>query len=362
MFTFLIFMAVLGVLVLVHELGHFVMAKRAGMKVEEFGFGFPPRLWGIKKGETIYSLNWIPFGGFVKILGEDGQVADNPRSFSAYGAGAKSGVLVAGVIMNILLAVFLLTIVNLWGIRIGFEGDQPLAEATEIKLQLIQIDAGSPAAKAGLEVLDEILSIRNGSESIDQPRIKQTQKFINDHRGQTVTIKLQRGQEILERSVIPRLDPPPGEGALGVSLALTGLIKYPWYQAIYRGAEQTAMLTANTFLGYGQAIKSALTKGSPGPQLSGPIGIARFTGRAAQVGFIYLLQLVALLSVNLAVLNIIPIPALDGGRLFFVLLEKIKGSALPKRAEALANSIGFSLLILLMIYVTTKDILSFFHP
>jgi len=360
MFTALIFIIVLGVLVLVHELGHFVMAKRAGMKVEEFGFGFPPRLFGVKKGETIYSLNLIPFGGFVKIFGEDGseEALKSSRSFSSKKAGVKAGVIVAGVTMNLILAFVLLSFGNFLGLRVGLaEGN---TKASDLKIQIIQVVPNSPAKEAGLEMLDEIIGLSFGKNSLEVKNIDEVQNFINQNKGNKVFIKIKKGDEVLEKEVTPRLDPPAGEGALGISMALTGVVKYPWYEAIYRGGQQTGILLINTVYGYAGIIKNVFVNGSPGAELSGPIGIAKFTGQAARIGFAYLIQLTAILSVNLAILNIIPFPALDGGRLLFIIIEKLKGSPISKKAEILANSLGFALLILLMIYVTGKDVIRFF--
>lgn len=346
---------------MVHEWGHFITAKKAGLKVEEFGFGFPPRLWSVKKGETVYSLNGIPFGGFVRILGEDGLATDDPRSFAAKRAGVRAKIIVAGVVMNVLLAVFLLTLGNLWGVRIGLSDDLPTGgQVKDKQVQIIQIAPGSPAQQAQLQLLDQILALKAGENRVVVQEIAAVQEFVKNHAGQELTMTIKRGEEILEKSLLARVQPPAGEGALGVSLALTGLVKYPWYQSLYRGVEQTAVLLINTVYGYGLVIKNLLMTGKPGAELSGPVGIARFTGQAARLGLAYLLQLTALLSVNLAVLNIIPFPALDGGRLLLIGLEKIKGAPLPRRTEQWINSLGFTLLILLMIYVTAKDVLKFF--
>src|SRR3989344_875475 len=159
MITALIFIAVIGVLVVVHESGHFIIAKRAGMKVEEFGLGFPPRLWGIKKGETVYSINWIPFGGFVKIYGEDGEHRDAPKSFASKPIGTRLKVIVAGVTMNFLLAVFLLMLGNYVGIRVGIgdEMDDVSAAARDKKVQILKVVEDSPAQRAGLKIFDEIV-------------------------------------------------------------------------------------------------------------------------------------------------------------------------------------------------------------
>ncbi len=357
MFTAIIFIIVLSVLVFVHELGHFVMAKKAGMKVEEFGFGFPPRLFGIKKGETVYSINWIPFGGFVKIFGEDGEHRDNPRSFGAGKASTRAGVIVAGVAMNLILAIFLLIIGNAIGLRVGLPDqqadliDSTFAQAKDIKIQIIQIAGNSPAEKAGLRILDEIYNFKT---------VADVQDFINNNRGREIILKIKRGNQISEKHVTPRLNPPPKEGALGIGLAATGVVKYPWHQAIYKGFADTYYIIQGVTFGYGAIIKNIFTTGKAGIELSGPVGIAVITGQAARIGFAYLIQLVALLSVNLAVLNIIPFPALDGGRLFFIIIEKIKGSPISKKIEGAVNTVGFALLLLLMFYVTTKDVLKFF--
>lgn len=379
MFTVLIFIIILGILVLIHELGHFVMAKRAGMKVEEFGFGFPPRLlaWRRRSGagielalgakspktdnnsNTIYSINLVLFGGFVKIFGEDGGEKEDRRSFSSKNLGARARVIGAGVVMNVILAFVLLVWGNILGMRVGLT-EEVSGQGRDWRVQIIQVVRDSPAERAGLEMLDEIIGFRVNAREIDIGKVKEAQSIIVENKGRPLVFKIRRDNTVIEKEIIPRADPPPGEGAVGISLALTGLVQYSWYESIYQGAKQTVILTANTAVGYYQIIKNTLTAGAPGVELSGPVGMARFTGQAARLGFVYVLQLMALLSVNLAILNIIPFPALDGGRLLFLMIEKIKGSPLPKRAEVLANSIGFSLLILLMIYVTTKDVIRFF--
>lgn len=359
MLTVLIFIIVLGVLVLVHEFGHFITAKRAGMKVEEFGFGFPPKIFSIKKGETRYSLNLIPFGGFVKIYGEDGEDRSNARSFSAKPAGTRARVIAAGVIMNILLAFVLLSIGNLFGLRVGLTGDET-ARVSDIKVQITQVVANSPAADADLRTLDNIVGVAQGDQRIAFTTTADTQKYIRDHAGQPITLEIERGNDKIVKTVTPRVNPPVGEGALGISLAATGIVKYPWYQALYRGAQVTGILFINTLIGYFTIIKNIFAFGAPGVDLTGPVGIAKITGQAARIGFTYLMQFTAIISINLAVLNVIPFPALDGGRLLFILIEKIKRSPLSKRVEGTANAIGFSLLILLMIYVTSKDIIRLF--
>lgn len=360
MLTLIIFIIVLSVLVFVHEFGHFVMAKRAGMKVKEFGFGFPPRLFGIKRGETIYSLNWIPFGGFVKILGEDGEEQNNPRSFASAKAKTRAVVLVAGVVMNVLLAIVLLSIGNAVGLRVGLVGGTADAGASDIKVQIIQVAAGSPAEKAGLEPLDEIIGFKTGSLISTVSSVEEVQNFINKNLGSDVVMLVRENNTIIEKNLTPRSDPPPDEGALGVSLAVTGIVRYPWYEAIGRGAMDTVNIFRYTVVGYGTIIKNVFVTGKAGVELSGPVGIAVITGKAARLGFTYLMQFTALISINLAVLNIIPFPALDGGRLLFVGIEKLKGRPVSRKIETAINAAGFAFLIMLMIYVTAKDIIKFF--
>lgn len=355
--TILILIVALGVLIFVHEAGHFFAAKKAGMKVEEFGFGFPPKIFGIKKGETTYSVNWIPFGGFVKILGEDG-ASSKPGSFTSKGILPRSLVLAAGVSMNILLAMVLLVFVNIGGLRIGLV-DGP-TEAADVRVQIIQVASDSPAMDAGLLTLDTIVGLNNGIERVSVAEIQDVQKFIDSNRGREITMEILRGQEIVFKKMMPRVNPPPGEGATGITLIKTGVVSYPWYEAIWRGFYDGARMTAATAIGYAGIIKNLIVTGSAGVEISGPVGIAVLTGQATRTGFNYLLQFIAIISVNLAIINIVPFPALDGGRLLFLLIEKIKGSPVDRKIEGLINTVGFTALILLMVYITVRDVARFF--
>ena len=361
MLTATVFIIVLSILIFVHELGHFLTAKKAGMKVEEFGFGFPPRAWGIKRGETIYSVNWIPFGGFVKILGEDGEHKDNHRSFAHAKPGIKSLVLVAGVTMNLLLAVALLSVGNYIGLRIGLSDSDLNGRVKDLKIQIVQIADNSPAQKAGLLALDEIKGIKIGNtpEYFVQ-KVADVQNIVNANKGNRVILDIRRGSQEVDKEIIPRINPPAGEGALGISLAATGIVNYPWYQAIYRGVQDTYFIARDTLFGYGLIIKNLFSTGKPGVELTGPVGIAVVTGQAARLGFAYLIQFMSLISINLAILNILPFPALDGGRLLFVIIEKIRRKPVSKKIENAVNAFGFALLLILMVYVTTKDVIKFF--
>lgn len=371
MVSALIFIAVIGVLVIVHEFGHFIVAKRAGMKVEEFGFGFPPRLFSIKKGETVYSINLIPFGGFVKIYGEDSEHRDAPRSFASKPIGTRLKVIVAGVVMNFLLAVFLLMLGNYIGIRVGIgdEADKISAAARDKKVQILRVVEDSPAYQAGLKIFDEIIGFEvNKGHLCDSQRCpllvtvstaQEVREYIAVNAGGKIELTVRRNSQIETKEILlPGKD--DGDGLLGIVPARTGLLSYPWYEAVWRGLTDAVFMTGQTAVGYYQLFSTLLLKGQLLADVSGPIGIASVTGQAAAAGFRFLIQFVALISVNLAILNIIPFPALDGGRALMLIVEKFRGSPVNQKVEAAINSVGFALLILLMIYATVKDIGKFF--
>ena len=351
MITALIFIIVLSVIIFVHELGHFVMAKKAGMKVEEFGFGFPPRLWGHKpkNSETTYSINWIPFGGFVKIFGEDGEHPDQARSFSVKSFSQKVSVIVAGVVMNIVLGAVLFSIINLVGTRIPVEAAGS-ATIKDIKVQITNIAKGSPAESAGLQALDEVVGFQT---------VEEFQNHITAQKGNSTELNLKRGEKSFQVTVVPRVDPPAGEGALGIGLAKTGYVSYPIHEAIWLGIKSAFYIFWKIFKGLGILLKNLLTTGSAGGDVTGPVGIAIITGEQARLGLTYLLNFMAFISLNLAVINILPIPALDGGRLLFLIIEKIKGSPIKKNVEAIVNNVSFMALILLMFFITARDIIKF---
>ena len=361
MFTLIVFIIVIGALVFVHEAGHFVMAKRSGMRVDEFGLGFPPRLWSFTRGETRYSVNAIPFGGFVKIFGEDGSERREPRSFGASPFRSRVAVVVAGVIMNFLFAALLLMIVNTLGLRVGIFDPSVRAVADDLKVQVVQVSPGSPGETAGLRSLDEIVGFTLSDGSllrVTDPEAVQAFSFANA--GRTVTLVISRGDGPLEVPLVLRQPLGPTEGPIGVSLVQTGVVRYPWYHAIWRGLADAAGMVVGIVFGFGALIGSLFTGGGAAAQVSGPVGIATLTGQAARIGINYLIQFTAVISLHLAVLNILPFPALDGGRLMLLIIEKVRGKALPVRTERLINGIGFLILIVLLLVVTAKDIGQFF--
>lgn len=352
--TILIFIIILGVLVFVHELGHFVMAKRAGMQVEEFGFGFPPRLFGIKNGETIYSINWIPLGGFVKIAGEDGDDPNNPRAFANQNFWRRFSVLIAGVTMNVIFAWLVISIVLGIGLPtvIG-EGEQipSSAKVSNPTIAITQLSEDSPAKQAGLKEGDAVLQV-NG---VEIKTIEQLQQATRENAGKETKYFVKRGSELMEKTITPRTNPPEGQGPLGVALATVAKVSYPWYEVLFRGLGATWNLLAFTATAFADIIGKWFSGQSVGAALSGPVGIAVLTRDVAALGFVYLLQFTAILSVNLAIINAVPFPALDGGRVLFLMIEKIRRKKLPEKAEQYANTLGFALLLLLMVFVTVKD-------
>jgi len=361
--TIVVFILILGLLIFVHELGHFILAKRAGIKVEEFGFGFPPRIFGIKKGETIYSLNLLPLGGFVKIYGEDGEKSgsskkDEKRAFYNKPISTRAVILVAGVTMNLVLAAFLLSI----GYWLGLPAmvDDETTDLAGARVQITQVVFDSPAGQAGIKMGDTIKELTFAGQLLEISRVEQVQEFIDSYRGKEITVIIQRGDEVLEKTLVPRISPPENEGPLGIALARTAIVSYPWYRALIMGITSTASLTWFIIVTLGTILWQLLLTGRLAVEIAGPVGIFDLTGQAAQLGFIYILQFTALLSINLAIINALPFPALDGGRLLFLAIEKIKGSPVSQKVERIAHTAGFVILILLMIAVTWRDIVRIF--
>jgi regulator of sigma E protease len=355
LFAIIIFVIILGLLVFVHELGHFIMAKRAGMNVEEFGFGFPPRIFGIKRGETIYSINLIPLGGFVRITGEDGSDNIDPKSFGNKSFFQRFAVLIAGVTMNLIFAWVLISLALGLGLPTVLNSANPLpasARVSYVEVTVIGVDIGSPADQAGLKIGDSIEGI-NGAVITTVEEMQTLTALVS---GEETVFAFSRGDLSFERNIIPRINPPEGEGPIGISLSTVGRVSYPWYETLPRGLVSTFNLMLGILVAFGTIIVGLLSgQGAAGAELAGPVGIAVLTRDVAQLGFVYLVQFTAVLSVNLAIINALPFPALDGGRILFLLVEKIRGRKMKLQAEQIANTVGFGLLILLMVFVTIKD-------
>ena len=349
-----IFIFILGLLIFVHELGHFVMAKRAGMKVEEFGFGFPPRMFGIKRGETIYSINWIPLGGFVKIVGEDGGPNADSRAFGNKSYGSRFLVLIAGVTMNFVLAWLLLFLGFAFvgaPVEIDETVDASRLKISEVQITVVGVQADSPADHAGFRPGDAILSI-------DGRKFENIQEMITyaaDQAGETVVYELERGEEVIFRDVTPRENPPEGSGPVVFIPASIAIAKYPILDAFRLSFVSFFSRALAILSAFGLLLKGLFTSGRLIEGLSGPVGIAVLTQDFVRLGFVYLVQFAAILSLNLGVINAFPFPALDGGRVLFLAIERIRGVKSLKW-EQLANVVGFVLLILLMVAVTFRDV------
>ncbi len=373
--TILIFVVVLGLLVFVHELGHFLVAKRSGMQVDEFGFGFPPRVLGIyrtsKGGRfllgsktptdaigTIYSINLIPLGGFVKIVGENNDAPDNPNSFGKKSFWMRLCTLLAGVVMNAVLAWVLISI----GLAVGIptvideQNVTTLPQGATLSapaLTILDVRQQSPASKAGILVGDKILAIdttRVDSKPVEE-QIVSVQNYIKERKGQSFEFIISRSGETQTLMVASNANPAPGEGPTGVSLGMVGKLRYPWYKAPLTGLR----VAAEQLYAVAGGLATLVSGGVSLNQVGGPVKIAQLTGEASRLGIIYLLQFAAFLSLNLAVLNSLPIPALDGGRVLFLIIEKIRRKPNNPSIEQAVNAVGFLALLLLMLIVTIND-------
>ncbi|MCR4323024.1 MAG: RIP metalloprotease RseP, partial [Candidatus Azambacteria bacterium] len=353
------FIGILALLIIAHEWGHFIVARKAGIRVDEFGFGFPPKILSLKRGQTEYSLNLIPLGGFVKIHGEDGEGQEDSDSFISRPVSVRIAVVMAGVTMNFLLAAVLLSFGFWYGLPQVVDG-QSGPNVRNAKVTILQIAPGSPAAQTGIKVGDAIVGVSFSGVQEDVREVVVAQEYINAHRGQEITIVLERGSERLEKQVTPRTEIPPQEGALGVVLEKTGIVSYPWHLAIKEGVQATAQMTWTFLKTFYTIIVHLVSEGKLVADIAGPIGIGALTYQVTQLGFSYIIQFAAILAINLAIINSLPFPALDGGRFIFLLIEGIKGSPVSRRFEYLVHATGFALLILLMVVVTARDIAKLF--
>lgn len=365
--SIIIFIIVLVVLILVHEIGHFLSAKKFGIRVDEFGIGFPPKLFGKKIGETTYSVNAIPFGGFVKIFGENpdeesSSGPDSKRSFVNKPKRVQALVLVAGVAFNILLAWLLFSVGFMSGMPTSIsEGERDRVYNPE--LTILSVLPNSPAKSAGLKAGDKIVSIATKKETVDILNSENVSEFISLHKGEEIAVIYERGNEVVLSEVTPIdniIINEPERGAIGISMGLVGILKLPPHLAIWEGGKMTANMLYAIVVAFGGLLMNIFMLNADLSQITGPVGIVGFVGDAASLGFIYLLSFTAFISLNLAIINLLPFPALDGGRLLFILIEAIKGSRINPKVTNTLNTIGFTLLILLMLAVTYSDIVKLF--
>lgn len=356
--TAIIFIAMLVVLVVGHEFGHLVAAKRLGMRALEFGIGFPPKLFGRKIGDTEYSVNALPFGGFVKILGEDAaETSSDPRAFSNRPAFHQAIVIAAGPFSNFVIALLLSVAAFSLGIPAALD-EETLQYASNSRVLALEVMKGSPAEVAGILAGDQIISITaNGLEtSISTPDLI-SPIVTSAENGVEVSVK--RGEEVLKLTAVPQVGviaESPDIKALGLATALVGDVRLPLHKAVTFGFMDTYYDTKAVFLGLITLIGQAVTLSADLSQISGPVGIATLAGDAAEIGFGSILAFAAIISVNLGVINLLPFPALDGGRLALLGVETIMRKKVPLNVSSAINFAGFALLILLMIAVTFSDI------
>lgn len=349
--TIFVFLIVLSVLVLVHELGHFLVARRAGVLVEEFGFGLPPRVWGKKVGETLYSINLLPFGGFVRLHGEniEEEVEYPERAFLNKSKKVRTAIIVAGVVMNFILAIVA------FGIVYSFSG---IPQETD-QVKILEVRAGSPAQTAG--ILEGDVVKRVGEKEVTS--VSQFVDLIDEEKGERIILGVQReieGEAVTQNlRVTPREEPPEGEGPLGIVISSTEVYYPPLWQRPFIGAYygfQEALFWGKTVVvGFGN-IFADLFRGQAPKEVAGPVGIFAITGQAAAVGALAVINFIGILSVNLAILNAIPFPALDGGRMLFIVIESILGRRVIPRVEAIIHTIGMVILLLLLLAITARDI------
>ncbi len=364
--TIILFFIILGALVFVHELGHFIAAKKAGIRVDEFALGFPPKVIGKKFGETTYNLNLIPFGGYVKIFGDDADVmtdlavseADKARSFVAKPKYKQAIVLASGVLGNIIFAWILISIGFISGIPSSIEGRYSNAVQSPA-LVITTVLPESPAGKAGLHSGDKILAMSGETTPFIGSDAEEARQYIADSKG-PIKIEFERGINVAETNVEPVSGLVEGRLAIGVSLDTLGTVRFGFFRSFYEGALMTFDLLREVAVGLLGFIKQAILGQASLNSVTGPVGIAGLVGEARVLGIVYLLSFTAFISINLAVINLLPIPALDGGRLLFLAIEGVTRRQIPPKFARIVNTTGFILLLLFMAFITYRDIVKLF--
>lgn len=386
--SLLIFLVLLSVLVLIHELGHFLMARKLGIKVEEFGFGFPPKLFSIKRGETEYSINWLPIGGFVKLYGEDeagsGRVSsgkqkpiikDRERAFFSKSPWERAAVVIAGVVMNAGLAAVIFYFFLFFS---GFKVTLPLLndhaflfvnQKVTSDVIVTAVAKDSPAEKVGLTSYAKIIKV-NGK---NVPTTKDFTAVINQNKGKEVKIEWEdvRTNKKSQGVLVPRVSPPQNQGAIGVAFVPVDTVVLTYdtpMQKVFSGIVHPVNLMAYNFDVLGQFIRVSVEKKTTEPlsqSVSGPVGIYSLVGRLVEIPDIkeralQMLNLAGILSISLAFFNILPIPALDGGRLFFILIEAITRKKVPARFESMTHTVGMIVLLVFLLFVTVNDVQKIF--
>lgn len=327
-----------SVVIIFHELGHFLVAKRLGITIEEFGLGYPPRLFSKKIGETIYSLNLIPFGGFIKIYGlshlEEKTNIGIWRSFSHQSISKRISVVISGVLMNLLLGWVLISIV--------FAVGMPSA------ILIGDVKKGGLADLAGIQKNDAFVNFK---------KVEEVANFLEINKGKEVSLDIKRGDKILTVKVTPRIQVPEGEGNLGIVLVETGAPKMNLFRSFWQGFLTSINMVILIFKGLIDLIIKIFTGVNVMEYFVGPVGIANMAFQATAFGIINLTRLFGIISLNLAVFNLLPLPILDGGWIFFLMLEKIRGKSFKLKTETIINGLAFVFFAFLALMVTIKDII-----
>jgi regulator of sigma E protease len=354
--TFVSFIVVLGVLIFIHEFGHYITAKKSGIMVSEFALGFGPKLIYKKVGETLYSIRAIPLGGFCNMVGEfpadesmpeiDREVYEKAKSdgrlFTQKSPFKKLAVILMGPVMNFLLAVFIFILTfALFGVPTSTSPDAILGE----------VIPEQPAAEAGLEPNDKILSINQ--QEVDS--WQEMASLIRANEGQEIVIQYERDGSVNTVNITPVSSPDSEGGVIGIYPQLVRE-NVSIFRSVYLGFQQTFMIVQMTVMGFVQMIVQRSAE-----DIGGPVMIASIIGQAARVGIINLLNWTAIISINLGIINLLPFPALDGGRILFIILEIIRGKEVDPKIESYIHMVGFALLIMLMIFIVYRDLMrSFF--
>lgn len=387
--TIIIFLIILGVLVFVHELGHFLVAKKAGVAAEEFGFGYPPRALVLgRKWGTLFTLNWIPFGGFVRILGENYEEKDEndpPEKFSQKVLGSpregearlfsrsfpegqklltevsrwwQAAILSAGIIFNIIFAWLLFSLGFMIGLPTPVDNEFGAAVKNPV-LTIVGVLPDSPAQKAGLKSGDKIENVFSERGKVQNLTSESISDFVSNASGE-IGVDVDRGGKVVSFSVAPQAGLVSGKKVIGIEMDMVGTLSLPIHKALYEGARATYLVTSGTVYGLSGLLRDAFLGKADVSQVTGPVGIIGLVGDASKLGFAYLISFASLISINLAIVNLVPFPALDGGRLLFVAIEGVTRKRINSRFVQTINTAGFALLIALMVFITYKDILKLF--
>lgn len=374
MLSIISFLIVFSILILIHELGHFLVARLFKVKADEFGYGLPPRITGFVKENgkwkrvkssdrgpyknTIWSLNWLPIGGFVRIKGEQGEGSNDPDAFHVKPVWQRFLIISAGVVMNWLLAIVLLSV----GLAIGIPamlGEVPKGAIVtgDREVMIVDVVKGGVAEKAGIESMDTIITMSGKAPTT----VTEVQTMVAESGFTPIDVVVRRGKETKTFELTSEYLEDLGKPGIGVALGETGSVRFPVHLAFINGVKLTWDYTVSVVVTFARLFRDIFTGGHETlDQISGPIGIASMTGKIAQRGFMQLLNFAAILSVNLAVLNFLPIPALDGGRAVFLILEAIRRKPIRQNVEALIHNIAFLLLIGLVVLISVRDVWKFF--